>query len=207
MKKLSILLIVVLLTCLALTVFATEEVKYDFRKTTWGMSKEEVRAAESKELYYEGNSNIGHSIVYEIKIGNKDYGCIYVFLEDKLYNGGYVFNEEHTNKNDYIDDYEELKEILTEKYGKPDEKKLWSLHDRGEMYWKDDSYRDDRSRWGMAISKGDLAYGSIWETPTTDIELILDGDNYDVSLRIRYISKELKEWANKILKEKTKSNF
>ncbi|KUK85838.1 MAG: hypothetical protein XE02_1444 [Mesotoga infera] len=86
-------------------------------------------------------------------------------------------------------------------------KKLMALHGRKEIDWKDNLYRDDKNNWGLAISIGDLSYGLIWETPTTDIELILDGNNYEVNLRIRYFSKKLKEWAVKIIEEKTKSNF
>jgi hypothetical protein len=68
-----------------------------------------------------------------------------------------------------------------------------ALHGRKEIDWKDNLYRDDKNNWGLAISTGDLSYGLIWETPTTDIELILDGNNYEVNLRIRYFSKKLKE--------------
>jgi len=71
---------------------------------------------------------------------------------------------------------------LTKKYGKSDKKRLLDLHGREEIYW-----------WRFAISIGDLSYRSIWETLTTEIELISDGDNYKVNLRIRYYSKELKE--------------
>jgi len=115
--------------------------------------------------------------------------------------------ENHTNENLYINDYKELKEILIKKYGEPDKKKLLTLYGRGEIYWRDDLFKDDRSEWGFAISLGDLSYSSIWETPTTRIALILDGDNYEINLRIIYISRELEEWANKIIEEKAKSDF
>lgn len=208
MKKKIFLSVFVILLIFSLTlIILAEEQIYDFRKTNWGMNKEQVKAIENKNIIYEGDNNLGHVITYEVEIGIKSYYCIYYFLEDKLYTAGYMSIEEYSNKNDYIRDYEEIKEILTKKYGEPDNKKLLALHGREEISWEDDLYRDDKNNWGLAISIGDLSYVLICETPTTDIELILDGNNYEVNLRVRYISKELKEWADKIKEEKIKSEF
>ncbi|MBA7515713.1 hypothetical protein ES705_07756 [subsurface metagenome] len=172
----------------------TTTYQYDFRKVNWGMSKEEVKATEDKEP----DSEFDNSLVYYAKIDGDDYLCGYTFLEDKLHNTGYVFIGEHSNKNDYIQDYKNLKEILTKKYGKP-----WS--DR--TTWDNDLFKDDRSQWGLAVSIGHLSYGNIWETSTTYITLWLDGDNYEISLGVAYDSVELKEWVKKIKEEKAKSKF
>ncbi len=195
MKRIiSILLIVVcILTVFTLILFA--EVKYDFRKTNWGMSKEQVKATENKNPDFEDDAMLG----YDVTISGKDFACMYSFLEDKLYESGYIFAGEHTNENLYIDDYEELKETLTKKYGKP-------KMDFSEV-WKNDLYKDDKSRWGFAISLGHLAYGASWETSTTKIEIMLLGDNYKINLFLSYFSKELKEWADEIEEEKAKSEL
>lgn len=207
MKRKIVVSIIVSVLIIFSVIIVFSEQQYDFRKITWGMSKEQIKTIENKNIVYEGDNSLGHSLCYEVDISNKNYYCIYYFLEDKLYTAGYMSTEEYTNKNDYIRDYKEIKEILTKKYGEPDKKKLLSSHNREEVYWENDLYKDDETEWGFAISIGDLSYGSIWETSTTDIELILDGNNYEINLRIRYISKELKEWADKILEEKAKSNF
>ena len=106
--------------------------------------------------------------------------------------------EKHTNKNLYINDYESLKEILTKKYGKPEIDKV---------IWKNDLFKSAKQDWGTAISIGHLEYFSSWETPTTYINLGLNGDNYKISLTLGYESRELKEWSDKILEERAKSNF
>ena len=173
----------------------TKEQVYDFRKTNWGMSKEEVRAAEAKKPDFEANTILG----YKVKVNGKDFRCVYSFLEDKLYNSGYFFTGEHTNKNLYIDDYKELKEILTKKYGKP------KMDIPG--LWKNDLYKDDKSHWGMAISVGHLAYGASWETSTTKISLMLSGDNYKIELVLSYTSKELEEWVKQIKEKETSKDF
>jgi len=168
--------------------------QYDFRKANWGMSKEEVKVTEDKKP----DSEYDTSLVYYVKIGGDDYLCGYSFLQDKLYNTGYVFVGEHSNKNDYIRDYKNLKEILTKKYGKP-------KSDR--TTWDNDLFKNDRSQWGLAVSIGHLTYGAIWEIPKTYITLRLDGDNYEISLIAAYDSRKLKSWVDKIKSETDKSNF
>jgi len=190
---LIVLLILVVLT-LALQDRYAEGVKYDFRKINWGMSKGQVKATEGKEPDSETNT----TVAYKVEISGDDYICGYTFLEDKLYNSGYVFIGGHTNENLYIDDYGRLKGILTKKYGRPE---------TDEITWIDDLFKDDRSVWGFAISIGDLSYRSTWETPTTYITLRLWGDNYEIDLVLAYDSRELKGWADKIISEKEESIF
>ncbi|PKP55767.1 hypothetical protein CVT91_14760 [Candidatus Atribacteria bacterium HGW-Atribacteria-1] len=194
-KSITLLgLIVFFIFSLFLTILAKEQA-YDFRKTNWGMSKEQVRATEEKRPDFEADTTLG----YDVTISGKDFACIYSFLEDKLYNSGYFFTGEHTNKNLYIDDYEELKETLTKKYGKP------KMDFPG--VWKNDLYKDDKSHWGMAISVGHLAYGNSWETPNTKISLMLSGDNYKIELVLSYTSKGLEEWVKQIKEKESSKDF
>jgi|AntAceMinimDraft_17_1070374.scaffolds.fasta_scaffold26500_2 hypothetical protein len=178
----------------SLTTLAKEQV-FDFRKTNWGMSVKQVKAIEDAKLGPAGDSELGYS---GIKIDGKDFICVYFFLEDKLYRSAYGLLGEHSNDNLYIDDYENLKEALTKKYGKPRFDKVT---------WRNDLFKDSRQDWGTAISMGHLEYFSSWETSTTDINLGLNGDNYEISLNFGYYSRELKEWADKIIEEKTKSSL
>ena len=133
-------------------------------------------------------------MAYGVTLNRKDFFCFYYFLEDKLYHSAYGFTGEHTNNNDYIYDYKELKESLTQKYGKP-------IYD--EVTWGNDLYKSDKQEWGFAISLGHLMYLASWETPTTIIALTLKGDNYKIDLLIVYDSKELKEWAKQIKEKET----
>ncbi|HUS51072.1 MAG TPA: hypothetical protein VMZ91_12965, partial [Candidatus Paceibacterota bacterium] len=222
-KNISILVIMSCILVIFSLILSAEEAKYDFRKTNWGMSKEQVRATEDESLKMidlENDFLVKH-IIYKVRIGDKHYHCDYVFLEDKLYLAHYSPEKRYSDLNNYIRDYEEIKEILIKKYGKPDMKKLKALEDREEICWKTDLLKDDKSKWGIAVSKGDLSYMLIWETPTTNIELslkglVFPGMNFEeVFLRVSYKSKELKEWAeerveeweNETLEEKDKSSF
>jgi len=114
-KNVSILLVILCILAGSTLILFAQEAKYDFRKTNWGMSKEQVKTTEDKKPDFEDNTILS----YEVTIIEKDFECVYLFLEDKLYGSRYLFLGEHTNKNLYIDDYEELKDILTKEYGKP----------------------------------------------------------------------------------------
>lgn len=194
MKKNIIISLVIVVILIFLFTISTYSNQYDFRKTNWGMSKKQVKATEKGEIAFEDEEEIN----YKVEINRSEFLCAYFFLEDKLYRSGYLLNETHTNENDYIDDYKNLKDILIKKYEKP-------LKDKIE--WKNDSYKDDKIEWGLAISVGDLIYDTRWETNNTEITLRLSGDNYKIYLVLRYESKELKEWADKIIEERIKSSF
>jgi len=340
-KNVSILLIILCILAISILILFAEEVKYDFRKTNWGMSKEQVKVTEDKKPNFEDNTMLS----YKVTISEKDFECAYLFLEDKLYGSGYLFFGEHTNKNLYIDDYEELKEILTKEYGKPkidkvtwkndlfknlessneliselkenikekekqieklranltkekkdleqeytdklsilaekkakldaslaEKEKIWldkdkekeqfiiKLEEEVKEYKKNISrlyneianlkvqltkekkdlekeYADklselrekkiklgtllaekeaeyanrlsllDEQSRGLAISIGDLAYGTSWETSTTKIDLMLLGDNYKIKLILSYISKELEEWVKQTKEKEASKDF
>ena len=128
-KNVSILLIILCILATSILILFAEEVKYDFRETNWGMSEEQVKVTEDKKPNFEDNTMLS----YKVTISEKDFECAYLFLEDKLYGSRYLFFGEHSNKNLYIDDYEELKEILTKEYGKPKIDKVT---------WKNDLFKN-----------------------------------------------------------------
>jgi hypothetical protein len=196
MKNKSIIflgLTVLLILSFSLTILAKEQV-YDFRKTNWGMSKEQVKTTEDKKPDFEADTWLG----YFVTISGKDFRCFYSFLEDKLYKSGYSFTGKHTNKNHYITDYKNLKESLTKKYGKPK---------TDIVLWENNLFKNNKEKWGTAISVGHLLYRATWETPTTMIALTLSGDNYKIGLNIYYESKELEEWVKQIEEKKTSKDF
>jgi len=146
----------------------------DFRNITWGMSRNEVITSEGKEPsrvgsdgdYYDGLEIMG----FPVTLG-------YTYNGDKVSSGVYFFDQQHTNKTDYVDDYKNIKEALVSKYGQPAE---------DNEIWKDDLYKDSPGDYGMAVSAGHLAYYTKWNTATTEIIALLSGDNFNISLFIRY---------------------
>lgn len=145
----------------------------DFRNVKWGMSRNEVIRLEKLQLKDEEESKL----FYETAIASQQCILIYSFINDKLYSGNYLFIDKHTNFNEYINDYLNLKALLEEKYGKyTDNDQKWTQKINFDM---------DK---GMAVAMGYLNYLSSWKTDATEIDLLLFGDNLEVKLGISYRS-------------------
>jgi len=190
-RNVSILLIILCILAISTLILFAEEPKYDFRKTNWGMSREQVKATERGEIISETEDEVD----FMVPDFGDNFECGHFFLEDKLYRSTYLFTGKFTNKNNYINEYEKWKKILIEKYGKPKE-------DYGAKWWND-LYKNDKQNWGMALSLGHLVYATQWETTTTEIGIMLGGNNYQIYFGIFYESKKLKEWAKKLKEKET----
>lgn len=166
----------------SVTAFSNE---YDFRKTNWGMSREEVAEAEDAlELQYGDSPFPGES--YEAKVGGLDCYINYYYIGDKLTSADYEFSYEATLEYLCINNYRHLKEKLMEKYGK-------AIED--EDIWIDDLYEDDPKNWGRAVTQNHLLRYAQWETPNTRITIVLGGGEYgNIPLKIKYRSQQTKEF-------------
>lgn len=172
-----------------------------FRKTHWGMSKERVKKVESSKLLKEekGSGAIKglYLLIYEGNIGGLDCAIAYYFAENQLVRARYLIIESHSGKNLYISDFDYIKNQLNEKYGLPI---------RDDIIWLDDLFKDDPSDYGMAVSVGHLQYVAEWYLPETEIQLLLKGDNYKISLWVEYVGKAFKELEKKV-REKAKKDI
>ena len=165
-----------------------------FRNAKWGMSMREVKITEESEPVYE-NSEI---IVYEDYLIQLPVEAVYFFVDNKLTRAKYMFNQKHTNENDFISDYKSLNNALRNKYGKPDEE---------DHFWSDDLYKDTPSDWGFAVSLGHHSYFTEWDTKDTEILSALHGDNYEINMVVEYYSKELKKKKKKKTNQDTQSKL
>ncbi len=167
---------------------------FDFRKTTWGMTKQEVKASESKG--FQGIRKIDANytsiladevIIYIQKVAEMDVQTSYFFLNDSLVGSEYSFRKEYESKKAYVNAYDKLRGILSRKYGPPvSENKSW----------KDERFEKLTE---LPSDPGTLSYESIWETDKSEIALSLKSvidTRYQTSkekkemIRILYSSKE-----------------
>jgi len=168
--------------------------KSTFRNTCWGMTRKRVKKAETNELFHEED----HYLLYRGKIAELDCCIIYGLVEDRLVRARYVITEEHPNRNDYISDHATIKEALTLKYGEPaDDQVVWSA----------DLYKEDDDDWGVSVSLGHLVFGCDWSTNSTDILLMLCGENYEISFVVEYCSQKLKPFEAAARKRKSLLDF
>lgn len=162
---------------------ATASEKPDFRGLVWGANKAAAIATEGKPTAI-SNRELDYPVVIEGLPAN----AAFIFSEDKLTGGIYMFQVKHSENNLYITDFDNLKAALTQRYGKPSY--------AGES-WVDPLFKDDRVRWGMAIAAGQMTMYSVWDRHATKITLMLRGDNFRIKLLLGYASKEFAPLADK----------
>lgn len=174
--------------------FEKNEKGNDFRKTSWGMSRLDVKKVEDQMLLKEKDD----ILMYTTTILNLNSKLVYIFANDKLTRTKYIIEESHSNKNEYMVDYQRVKEMISKKYGKP-----YS----DETSWKNDLYKSDFQEWGTAISLGHLAFSAKWRTPKSHIFLILTGDNFKIKLVVEYSSKQYGKLEEEINEKNETENF
>ena len=157
----------------------------DFRQTSWGMSESDVRALEGNSPDYTGtlSGNGAKYIGYDAELMGNDVIVAFYFGPDGLYSTRYIWEEEHSNENLFISDYNSVKEQLTAKYGDPlIDKENWDTTSH-EKYYEDDK--------GDALSYGFLTYATFYLTDRSFISMTMSADNYDISFFIDYESRDI----------------
>lgn len=105
MKKSQFMLVVSVFLALMITshVLATS---YDFRKATWGMSREKVLKSEkgsptTDKANAAGFRFLAYPVTMVVDNVSHDMLAIYFFVEDQLFFARYSILTEHSNKNDF----------------------------------------------------------------------------------------------------------
>jgi hypothetical protein len=164
---------------------------YDFRLTKWGMSQNDVVSSEEKMDPVERTENI---ITYKTQISNKNLMLNYLFAQDKLVGAFYKLDDNYLNSDHFIQTYLQFKQIVTKKYGPPSEEFT---------NWLNDTYRNNRKKWGLALSLGHTEYATFWKTQNTTIECSLKEENYNVLCLVEYWSIEYSHLLEEVKKEDT----
>ncbi|RKD88335.1 hypothetical protein [Mangrovibacterium diazotrophicum] len=145
----------------------------DFRNVSFGMSKVEVKTAESADLIADQDN----MIVYSDQIASIDVSVVYVFTDGLLTEGMLVSAEKYSNSNQYYEDYLRLKSLLSEKYGK-------AVNNEN---WNNTQYKESPANIGTALSLGQVSFLSKWEDdPRIKVSLLLQGKNHKVNLIVKY---------------------
>jgi len=151
---------------------------FDFRYVCWGSSREEVKATENDKKPIMDTED---ALIVEDNINDLKCNVIYIFTNNKLVRAKYFITENFTDEYRYKSSFDELENLLTEKYGKP--KKITRYPDE---------YKRMPNMFGVGLSTGRIAFMSSWETSKTEIVLGLTGNNYKVQFEMQYKSLELK---------------
>ena len=149
---------------------------YDFRLTRWSMTQNDVVSAEEKMDPVERSENM---ITYKTQILNRNVLLHYLFVQDKLVGAIYKLDDNYLNSYHFIKAYDQFKQKVTEKYGPPSKKTT---------NWLNTTYKNNRKKWGLALSLGHTEYVTNWKTQNTTIECSLREENYNVICLLEYWS-------------------
>lgn len=143
MKK-TIILVILIFS--AFTLFSEEE--YDFRKVRWGMSCEEVLKSENMEPIY----NSHFLIAYNDILFNEPISLSYNFMIDRLsYVSVYFLKNLTLKESKCFEEYNRIKSLFIEKYGKPKVSKKLAVNIDEESSYVDiyDSKTDTYDEWSL----------------------------------------------------------
>ena len=151
---------------------------YDFRLLRWGMIQKDVIAAEEKMEPVERSENM---ITYKAQILNRNVLLHYLFVQDKLVGAIYKLDDNYLSSSHFIKTYNQFKQEVAKKYGQPS---------RSITNWLNDTYKNNRKKWGLALSLGHTEYVTLWKTQNTNIECSLREQNFNVLCLLEYWSIE-----------------
>ncbi len=159
------------------TVMPSQPKALERRSTDWGMSVQEIKDNElvqsSWDLQEPVLANYEQRIAYHTQIEGIDAALTYSFYENHLGQAKYVFEPQHEDAVEFVQDFNTVKNWIKQSYGEPT-----SVQE----IWLDELYQYDQSLWGQAVMRGHLVMVAEWKNPGTDIVLVLDGGDDTVGL-------------------------
>jgi len=143
----------------------------NFRDSSWGDTKEDVKGIEASLLKGESQDEL----VYSGKLYDLESEIKYKFIDGKLIQGSYWIKavKDVMKPSGLISDYDNIKNKLSSKYGAPKQDK---------EEWKTSPADSDKSRdtFKMAgVQMGALALKSVWIKDNTEIVLNLSNPTND----------------------------
>lgn len=156
---------------------STQNPNSDFRNACWGDSMETVKTSEDAEFVELEADGSKTTLAMEAKLSGYGAYAFYTFDNDKLCEGSYSFTDDFSNAAFYINGYEQIKELLTVKYGEPESDDIKKLEKDSLIEMAGDA---------KALEYGYVVYTTVWETDTTEITMAMLAQNFDISWVIRY---------------------
>jgi hypothetical protein len=149
-----------------------------FRKTTWGMSREQVKASEDSAPTGEKPD----VITYRGEVEGIPVIVGYLFDGDKLIKAGYLMQGSYEDPNSYVSDYNKVKDFLINEHGTPAQ---------DEVLWGEGEEVEDPDKFGESVCGGKLRYSTFWADGVTVIRQSLDGEDGKCKHGVMFESVEL----------------
>ena len=159
------------------TMMPAQPKTFERRSTDWGMSVQEVKDNEPIQSTWELQSPVladfERRVAYHTQIEGIEAGLTYTFYQEHLGQAKYVFEPQHEDTAEFVNDFDTVKNWISQSYGPPTS---------SQEIWLDKLYQYDKSLWGQAIKRGHLVMVAEWKNPGTEIVLVLDGGDDTVGL-------------------------
>jgi DNA-binding protein len=149
---------------------------FDFRSARWGQTKQQIIASERIKLQQVPNGPLGGLD----DVDHRKFWVFYEFVGDQFARASYALAESYTEPNSYLLATDSLVKGLSEKYGEPVRT----------VKWMNTLYQSDPLHYGLAIAAGHVVVKNQWELPRTSITQFTNGENFKVSVGVRYTSRE-----------------
>jgi hypothetical protein len=183
----------------------------DFRQAGWGMTKSQVLASETKQPAAVTERNGEVIVRYDsLNMARLDCHVVYIFAQDKLVRAKYLFEGEHSDRNEFIADYRAVEPLLIEQFGKPS---------NARAVWENDSTQDEPKSYldqdraspasilpsdrlvGLAVSLGHLRLFTEWVGARSRVLHALTGGNEQITHQIEYRAVAFESFEEQVRRE------
>ncbi len=147
----------------------------DFRNMKWGMTKEEVIKAQGT-----GYRETDKGTLYYTRVREEEYpaDAEYTFKDDKLVMGIFYITQNKEDKPVTIDDYNELTDQLSARYGTPVLKEQY--------YSSEEDKTDDTSKQAELILNNKLQLRTGWGLSGTELRAVMFQRNGELCIGLQY---------------------
>ncbi|MCF7804011.1 MAG: hypothetical protein K9N46_01750 [Candidatus Marinimicrobia bacterium] len=147
----------------------------DFRSTSWGMTKSEVKSAEDNQLLQE-KANV---LYYSDDLAGEQVYVVYQFegQNNTLNQGQYILNAGFESGSQFVEYFESLESTMREDYGSPE---VDTTLVQAEQY-------QDKPAEGL--ENGEVQLQTSWQTEETEIVIQLWNGDRGIQLAVQYIGK------------------
>lgn len=188
-RKTSLTLIVCVMMSVLMQIEAhhkaeKHQTEFHFRNLEWGITMDAVKQLETTNPIDESED----ILVYDSEMLGMPIVIIYQFIDNRLFRYGYLTTQNHSNPNNYLYDYQTVKDALIKQYGKPVVGKGFT-----DIIWRDNCYTNKPDRHGYAAGIGHLIRCTEWEINerNTSIVLTVCGQNHQLDICIIYSNTQL----------------
>ncbi len=146
---------------------------FDFRKIKWGATSSQIKTSETAKLVNE----TAQSLEYKTTMETIECKVIYEMTAGMCNKASYIISQDYADPEAFYADFERLTGFMSKIYANPKQR---------DYDWKNEMYKQDRNKWGFAISIGFLSCHVIWQTAKTKIELSINGGMHKFNTAIVY---------------------